>query len=178
MYEKVIPRSHFVNTNLPEDRVFLLKPQSVIENMDDDDENVEIRGLITRYEERPENLDNICLADFACWYTENKAVPSLQLRKTTLVSGDGYLKENSPFVASESQNDDDEHRATREEKQTDLHQEYRKRSVPRILRACRFNKDKEEEKHYRELLMLYTHGDRKTLIWLEQQHHIRTDVLK
>ena len=146
----------FVNTNLPEDRVFLLKPQSVIENMDDDDENVESRGLITRYEERPENLENTCLADFACWYTENKAVSSLRLRKTTLVSGDGYLKENSPSVASESQNDDDEHRATGEEKQTDLHQEYRKRSVPRILRTCRFNKEKEEEKHYRELLMLYT----------------------
>ena len=29
-------------------KVFLLKPQSVIENMDDDDENVESRGLITR----------------------------------------------------------------------------------------------------------------------------------
>ena len=44
----------FVNTNLPEERVFLLKPQSVIENMDDDDENVEARGLITRYAERPD----------------------------------------------------------------------------------------------------------------------------
>ena len=64
----------FVNTNLPEDRVFLLKTQSVIENMDDDDENVENRGLITRYEERPENLENIWNTDFACWYAENKAV--------------------------------------------------------------------------------------------------------
>ena len=147
----------FVNTNLPEDRVFLLKPQSVIENMDDDDENVESRGLITRYEERPESLENVCLADFACWYTENKAGSSLQSRKATMVSGDGYLKENSPSVASESQNnDDDAHCDTVEDKQGDLHQEYRKRSVPRILRTCRFNKEKEEEKHYRELLVLYT----------------------
>ena len=38
----------FVNTNLPEERLFLPKPQSVIKNMDDDDENVEARGLITR----------------------------------------------------------------------------------------------------------------------------------
>ena len=147
----------FVNTNLPEDRVFLLKPQSVIENMDDDDENVESRGLITRYEERPDSLENICLADFACWYTENKAVSSFQSRKASVVSGDGYLKENSPSVASESQNnDDDEYCDNGEEKQTDLNQEYRKRSVPRILRTCRFNKEKGEEKHYRELLMLYT----------------------
>ena len=39
---------------------------------------------------------------------------------------------------------------------TDLNQEYRRWSVPRILRTCRFNKEKEEEKHYRELLILYT----------------------
>ena len=148
----------FVNTNLTEDRVFLLKPQSVIENMDDDDENVESRGLITRYEERPDSLENVCLADFACWYTENKAVSSFQSRKATKASGDGYLKENSPSVTSENQNndDDEEHIDRGEEKQIDLNQEYRKRSVPRILRTCRFNKEKEEEKHYRELLMLYT----------------------
>ena len=58
----------FVNTNLPEQRVFLLNPQSVIENMDDNDENVEACGLITRYAERPDSLENICLADFSCWY--------------------------------------------------------------------------------------------------------------
>ena len=93
----------FVNTNLPEYRMFLLKPQAVIEIMDDDDENVESRGLITRFEERPDSLENICLADFACWYTTNKAVLSFQSRKATYASGDGYLKENSPSVTSESQ---------------------------------------------------------------------------
>ena len=30
------------------------------------------------------------------------------------------------------------------------------RAVPRILRTCRFDKENEEEKHYSELLMLYT----------------------
>ena len=149
----------FVNTNLPEERVFLLKPQSVIENMDDDDENIEARGLITRYEERPDSLENICLADFACWYSENKTVSSFRSRKETRSSGDGYLQENSPSVASEGQkhgDDDDEVGDSVDEKQTCVNEEYRKRSVPRILRTCRFNKEKEEEKHYRELLMLYT----------------------
>ena len=37
-----------------------------------------------------------------------------------------------------------------------MNEEYRKQSVPRILRTCQFNKEKEEEKHYREVLMLYT----------------------
>ena len=152
----------FVNTNVPEERVFLLKPQSVIENMDDNDENVEARGLITRYAERPDSLENICLADFSCWYSESKTVSSSRSRKGTQSSGDGYLQENSPSVASEGQNDgddddnDDDNGDSEKEKQTDMNEEYRKRSVPRILRTCRFNKEKEEEKHYRELLMLYT----------------------
>ena len=150
----------FVNTNMPEERVFLLKPQSIIENMDDDDENVEARGLITRYAERPDSLKNICLADFACWYSESKTVSSVRSRKGIGSSADGYLQENSPSVASEGQydddDDDDEVGDSEKEKQTDMNEEYRKRSVPRILRTCRFNKEKEEEKHYRELLMLYT----------------------
>ena len=152
----------FVNTNLSEERVFLLKPQSVIENMDDNDENVEARGLITRYAERPDSLENICLADFSCWYSESKMVSSSRSRKGTQSSGDGYLQENSPSVASEGQydgdddDDDDGGGDSEKEKQTDMNDGYRKRSVPRILRTCRFNKEKEEEKHYRELLMLYT----------------------
>ena len=146
----------FVNTNLPEERVFLLKPQSVIENMDDDDENVEARGLITRYEERPDSLENISLADFACWYSESKTGSTFRSRNRTRSSADGYLQENNPSVTSEGQYDDDEVGDSEKEKQTDVNEEYRKRSVPRILRTCRFNKEKEEEKHYRELLMLYT----------------------
>ena len=152
----------FVNTNVPDERVFLLKPQSVIENMDDDDdENVEARGLITRYAEIPESLENTCLADFACWYSESKTVYSSRSRKRTQSSADGYLQENSPSVASEGQHDGDDDGEeevgdSEKEKQTDMNEEYRKRSVPRIMRTCRFNKEKEEEKHYRELLMLYT----------------------
>ena len=37
-----------------------------------------------------------------------------------------------------------------------VEKEYRRRKVPRILRSCRFNKEKEREKHFRELIMLYT----------------------
>ena len=97
----------FVNTNLPEERVFLLKPQSVIETMDDDDENVEARGLIAGYAERPDSLENICLADFACCYSESKTVSSFRSRKGTQ-SWDGYLQEKSPSVASESQDNGDD----------------------------------------------------------------------
>ena len=149
----------FVDTNLPEERVFLLKPQSVIENMDDDDENVEARGLITRYAERPDSMENIWLADFACCYSEMKTVFSFRSRKGTQSSGDGYLQENSPSVPSEGQDDgDDDDRVgdSEKEKQTDMNEEYRKRAVPRRLRTCKFDKENEEEKHYRELLMLYT----------------------
>ena len=135
--------------------------------MDDNDENVEARGLITHYAERPDSLENVCLADFSCWYSESKTVSSSRSRKRTQSSGDGYLQENSPSVASEGQYDGDDDDVddgdSEKEKQTDMNEEYRKRSVPRILRTCRFNKEKEEEKHFRELLMLYTSWRNKTV---------------
>ena len=123
----------FVNTNLPEEKVFLLKPQSVFENMDDDDENIEARGLITHYAERPDSLENVYLADFACCFSESKTVSSFRSPKGTQNSGDGYLQENSPSVAAEVQDDgDDDDRVgdSEKEKQTDMNEEYRKRAVP------------------------------------------------
>ena len=46
----------FVNTNIPEKRVFLLKPKSVLSNMDDDDEDIKSKDLINKYQDRPDDL--------------------------------------------------------------------------------------------------------------------------
>ena len=153
----------FVNTSPPQDRVFLLKPQCILEQMDDTDDNVEARSLIKRYEERPQDLENVSLADFACWYTENKSPLSQKLRKSVRRSEDGCLPETG---SSDQMNEDDDNECQRNEslssnESQEIHQngskqQYTKRQVPKILRTCRFNKEKETEKHYREILMLYT----------------------
>ena len=58
----------FINTSSPAERVELLKPLSEIENLSDDCEEIQSGGLLKRYIERPECMQNITLADWAAWY--------------------------------------------------------------------------------------------------------------
>lgn len=53
----------FINTSPPQQRVELLKPLSEIEVMSDDCEEIHSGGLLKRYTERPDCLQNITLAD-------------------------------------------------------------------------------------------------------------------
>ena len=58
----------FINTSPPQHRVELLKPLSEIEVLSDDCEEIHSGGLLKRYTERPDCLQNIMLADWAAWY--------------------------------------------------------------------------------------------------------------
>ena len=58
----------FINTSPPAERVELLKPLSEIETMEDDSEEIQSGGLLKRYIERPECMQNVTLADWAAWY--------------------------------------------------------------------------------------------------------------
>ena len=58
----------FVNTSPPAERVELLKPLSEIENMSDECEEIQSGGLLKRYMERPDCMENTILADWAAWY--------------------------------------------------------------------------------------------------------------
>lgn len=60
--------SVFVSTDFKENRVALMKPHNIIEQMDDDDEDVFAKNIIDRYEARPCELDDVCLAEFARCY--------------------------------------------------------------------------------------------------------------
>ena len=61
---KVVP----VMTNMKDECVNLLKPQSQLAQLHDDDEDVFAISLIDRYGARPVSLQNICLATFEVTY--------------------------------------------------------------------------------------------------------------
>ena len=46
----------------------LLRPMNVIQEIVDDSEEVHCSGLLNRYIQRPTNLENISLADWAALY--------------------------------------------------------------------------------------------------------------
>ena len=58
----------FINTSPSAERVELLKPLSEIENLSDYCKEIQSGGLLKRYTERPECMQNITLADWAAWY--------------------------------------------------------------------------------------------------------------
>ena len=59
----------FINTAAKEDRVSLLKLINQIQDMDEDSEDIYQTSLIDRYVARPDQLNNMCLAEFAANYT-------------------------------------------------------------------------------------------------------------
>lgn len=134
----------FINTAPPEERVELLKPLSDIKEMDDDCEEIYTGGLLKRYCKRPAKLEHLTLADWAAWY-DSTGKP--YVKPTHEKDADGFQSER--FV-DHFQNDDDEFHDKCEKKST------KKRTKARIIRSVWFNKEAEPEKHFRELLMLFT----------------------
>ncbi|KAK4317104.1 hypothetical protein Pmani_011786 [Petrolisthes manimaculis] len=52
----------FVNTSPKEKKVSMLKPVSILQEMDDRSDEVYCRSMLDRYAARPESLSDVCLA--------------------------------------------------------------------------------------------------------------------
>jgi hypothetical protein len=62
----------FVNTNLPEERVRIIKCQEDLQKLLPDSTEIYCNGLIGYYVQRPEIWKSICLAEFAANYNKKK----------------------------------------------------------------------------------------------------------
>jgi hypothetical protein len=137
----------FINTSPPEDRVRLLKPMNVIQQLEDDDEDVITSNMITRYAGRPKALEDVCLADWAAYYDGCKDDwPTERVGKR--LAADGFPDEQlSP--------EDNEDAPCKEEITQASYRNPARRKIPRIIRPVWFSWKTEKEKAYRELLMLF-----------------------
>ena len=88
----------------------------------------------------------MCLADWAAWYD---SCDKLYIKKSPKLDIDDL-----PLETNFNDNDDEEE--DKEEKEPCGKQKNRKRSKARIIRSVCFNKEVNSEKHYRELIMLFT----------------------
>ena len=153
----------FINTSPPEDRVQLLKPLQEIRDLEDESDEIYASGLIKCYIKRPANLENLSLADWAAWYDSH---------------GTSYIKpcneldiDNYPLETNTDDNGDDN-------VEKEIEQKNKKRSKARIIRSVCFNKDVDSEKHYRELIMLFTSWRNETTDLLRnyysyQEHYLQ-----
>ena len=142
----------FIHTAPPDDRVELLKPMNEIEKMEDDCEEIHTGGLLKRYTERPHTLENVTLADWTAWYDVCQKSNKKKVCKhdTDNLLHENWIDENN----SDVEFDFDNHIANI--KNNPATTSNKKRSKARIIRSVWFNKEAHPEKHYRELIMLFT----------------------
>ena len=141
----------FVNTSPPAERVELLQPMSEIEEMEDECEEIHSGGILKRYTERPASLENATLADWASWYDSSSKHYN---KKTNTIQIDLDNLPTESLVDDETNDDDwcDNNMADKLKTKNGI----KKRSNSRVIRSVWFNREAQPEKHYRELLMLFT----------------------
>ena len=111
-----------------------------IEKMDDESEEVH---------SRPSNLENVTLADWAALY-DSRQKPFVKKLKD-------IDTDNLPLKTADDEENDDELPDCANEVMQNIKQSKPKQCLkPRIIRSVWFNVKSHSEKHYRELIMLFT----------------------
>ena len=144
----------FVNTSVPEERIFLLKPKAALDELPAESTDVESDNVIQRYSKRPKQLSKFCLADYVSKvdiiYPKGNKVPEKVNDKN-----DDDQGESSSSNESEDSLDDDNSQGSDLLYKTKNGIKYKKRKVPRIIRYVKYNKKKDPENYFREQLMLF-----------------------
>ena len=148
----------FVPTARSSERTVLMKSVAELEQLrlqDPKSKDVAIRNVIDRYAVRPRGeLDNICLAEFACWYE------SKQQKK-----GDKKVKDEFADF-----DEDDVDFNLEEEDGADKGPRYIRRTKAKVLRYVRFSRENAPEDYYRERILLY-------VPWRKTQMEVEEEVL-
>ncbi|CAG7723295.1 unnamed protein product [Allacma fusca] len=128
----------FIQTGEPSQRVFLLKPENQIANLDPDSTDIIVPGLLNHYANRPEELRNVCLAVFASEYEYSKSKKNRLPEMTETDKNEAEnscstkllpLKNNSGYV--------------------------RKRTTGKFIRYRRYSALLDKPNYFREMCMLF-----------------------
>lgn len=142
----------FINTAPVDERVVLLKPRHVLEGLKESSTDIEAGNIIRLYQQRPKALEGICLADFVAWFQVKYHKESIKQNTSE------ELPENEP----EDEISEDAISVITDSCEFAQSYMFRngteiiKRKKPMVLRWVHFDIETDSEKHYRELLMLFT----------------------
>ena len=149
----------FMNNSHPDERTFLLKKLDKIKELPDNSCDIESDNIIERYQRRPKQLENICLADFVVWFN------CVKDNDSDTVYGDKFYIGSDDFMPEAfydvNTNDDDpynmdEQKSEQQELKMKGGMKLVKSTKPKIIRSVRFHISKDPENHYREQLMFYS----------------------
>ncbi|XP_062577467.1 uncharacterized protein LOC134239311 [Saccostrea cucullata] len=142
----------FISTAPIDERVVLLKPRHVLEELKEGSTDIEAGNITKLYQQRPKALEGICLADFVSWF--HVKYHKEKIKQNTSEE----LPENEP----DEETSDDAISVTIDScvfAQSYMFRngtEIVKRKKTMVLRWVNFDVETDSEKHYRELLMLFT----------------------
>ena len=146
----------YINTCASRERVFLLKPKAVLDELPAESTNIESDNIVQRYSKRPRQLQRFCLADYVSkvdvvYPKGNKLPETIEYRNDDSISDENSSDENSEdeeMVENGNTASDLIHIAKNGTK-------YKYRKVPKVIRYVRYNQTKDPENYYREQLMLF-----------------------
>ena len=148
----------FINTSTTAERVFLLKPKSVLDELPAESTDIESSNIIQRYSKRPKQLSKFCLADYVSkvdviYPKGDKLLENLEEKNDDEIDESSSSDENENPLQDE--NDANDRRTSDILYETKNGTKYKKRKVARIIRYVRYNKKNDSENYYRERLMLF-----------------------
>ena len=148
----------YINTCASRERVFLLKPKSVLDELPAESTNIESDNIVQRYSKRPRQLNRFCLADYVSMvdviYPKGNKLPET----VEYINDDSISDESS---SDENENSEDEEIVENGNTASDLIHiakngtKYKYQKVHKVIRYVRYNQTKNPENYYREQLMLF-----------------------
>ncbi|VDI54623.1 Hypothetical predicted protein [Mytilus galloprovincialis] len=138
----------FLNTSPPEERVSLLKPSTLLDKMEDEDDDIECGNIFSRYCDRPRTMENMTLTEYAAYYDDSPG--RLEFRRNTKGSKTKTVLPEPNIEKNDDEVENEEIDVSKDSRQ------YRKRKKARIIRSVHFDIKTDSEKYYRELLVLYS----------------------
>ena len=135
----------FINTSPPEERVFLLKQLSDLEELSPNSTDIHYQNIIARYSKRPRQLENWCLADYASQLEVKYPKDKNKIDEEEINDDDIEVDEDDDLEFSE-----DDTLVTLKSGII-----IRRRIHVLILRYVRYSVKTDPENHYREKLLLF-----------------------
>ena len=144
----------FINTSIPEERIFLLKPKAALDELPAESTDVESENVIQRYSKRPRQLGNLCLADYVSKVDVTYPKGNKFSEKVDDTNDDDSFV-NSSGDESDVSLDDNNSQSSDLLFEAKNGTKYKKRKVPRIIRYVKYNRKRDPENYFREQLMLF-----------------------
>ena len=151
---KVFPKTVFVSTDLPENRIRVAKSKIELDELHEDSTDIYKSNIIERYSIRPNKnpiIDNLCLAEFAAYYYKEYKNDCVTSDAQPEILTDDVIESHVQF----NTNADVINYLPSKIRLINTNEVMKCRKTKAVLRYHRPNKVKEPEKYFHHLLMLY-----------------------